>query len=328
MILSIESSCDDSAIALTHTITKELIWHKKISQDKEHARYGGVVPELAARLHTEALPRLLEEIKGYLPDVKAIAVTNRPGLSVTLLEGVVMAKTLAGVLDRPLIGINHLIGHVYSLFIGKEAIFPLSVLLLSGGHSMILEMETPFEARLVATTMDDSFGESFDKVAKMMGLGYPGGPVIEVLARKGDCNAIDLPRPLLRYPGLAFSFSGLKNAVRMALEKRELSDQERADLAASFQVRAIDHVARMMERYLSKKQPTHVAVVGGASANLALRDAIATICNRYHAHLLLAEIAWCSDNAAMIGRAAIPFYEAKKFDSIENLQIFPRSELN
>ncbi len=170
MILSIESSCDDSSIAVTEIATKKLLFHRKISQEAEHAKYGGVVPELASRLHAVDLPRLLEEAKPFLDDLQAVAVTNEPGLSVTLLEGVAMAQSLSIANGLPIIAVNHLKAHIYSLFIEKEATFPMLVLLISGGHTMVLDVKGFDEIEILATTMDDSFGESFDKTAKMMGL--------------------------------------------------------------------------------------------------------------------------------------------------------------
>jgi len=186
LILSIESSCDDSSIAITKIDTKEIVFHKKISQEIDHSKYGGVVPELAARLHAKALPQILKQCFPYFKELKAIAVTNAPGLSVTLVEGVTMAKALSISLDLPLIAVNHLHGHIYSLFIEKETNFPLLVLLVSGGHTQIIKAFGYKEFEIVASTMDDSFGESFDKVAKMLNLGYPGGPIIEKLAKEGD----------------------------------------------------------------------------------------------------------------------------------------------
>ena len=174
MILSIESSCDDSSIAITEIKTKKLIFHKKISQELEHSVYGGVVPELAARLHIEALPKILEQCKQYLPKLKAIAVTNAPGLSVTLTEGVTMAKALSISLNIPLIACNHLKGHIYSLFIEKEQSLPSTILLVSGGHTQLIEANSLNDMKIIGSSIDDSFGESFDKVSKMMSLGYPG----------------------------------------------------------------------------------------------------------------------------------------------------------
>ena len=221
MILSIESSCDDSSIAITDIETKKLVFHKKISQELQHSVYGGVVPELAARLHVEALPKILEECKEYFPKLKAIAVTNAPGLSVTLMEGVTMAKALSVSLNLPLIAVNHLKGHIYSLFIEKEEVFPTTILLVSGGHTQIIEANSLKDMKLIASTMDDSFGESFDKVAKMMNLGYPGGPIVQEKGLKGDENRFDFPVPLRQSPNIEFSYSGLKNAVRMQIEKLE-----------------------------------------------------------------------------------------------------------
>ena len=211
LILSIESSWDDSSIAIT-SLDNKLIFHKKISQELEHSKYGGVVPELASRLHLQALPKILEQTKPYFKDLKAIAVTNAPGLSVTLNEGVMMAKALSISLNLPLIGVNHLIGHIYSLFIDKEAIDEMMVLLVSGGHTKILNMNGYKNITELATTIDDSFGESFDKVAKMLNLGYPGGPIIEKLAQKGK-PIINFPIPLRQSNEIKFSYSGLKNAV-------------------------------------------------------------------------------------------------------------------
>ena len=327
MILSIESSCDDSSIAITQIATKELLYHKKISQDDAHALHGGVVPELAARLHTEALPRILAETKEFFPHLKAVAVTNEPGLTVSLIEGVVMAKTLCATLNIPLIPVNHLVGHIYSLFIEKEALFPLSVLLVSGGHTLLLEVDENQTMSLIGKTMDDSFGESFDKVAKMMNLGYPGGPIVERFAQKGDCKAIKMTTPLLQHKEIAFSFSGLKNAVRLAT-LTDLNDQKRYDICASFQHVAIDHVLRQVKKYFAQNVPQRFAIVGGASANISLRDSIEKICNTYKTELLVAPLSFCSDNAAMIGRAGIDLFAQGKVEKIENVEIKSRSSFN
>ena len=216
MILGIESSCDDSSVALIDEETLEQIYYKKISQEEEHAIFGGVVPELAARLHTKALPALLNDILPNLKDIKAVAVTNEPGLSVSLIGGVSMAKSLSIALNIPLIAVNHLVGHIYSLFLDREATFPLGVLLVSGGHTMILEIDENGKILELASTGDDSFGESFDKVAKMLDLGYPGGVVVQqnaLLCR--DKERFHFTIPLLHDKCLEYSFSGLKNQVRV-----------------------------------------------------------------------------------------------------------------
>ncbi len=325
MILSIESSCDDSSIAITEIATKKLVYHKKISQELEHAQYGGVVPELASRLHAEALPKILEECTPWFGQLKAIAVTNEPGLSVTLVEGVTMAKALSIALNLPLIGVNHLKGHIYSLFIEKESVFPLTVLLVSGGHTQVIEVNSLDEMQTVAKTMDDSFGESFDKSAKMMGLGYPGGPVIEKLARDGDEKRYDFTVPLSRTGEIAFSYSGLKNAVRLAVE--EGSDADYPDIAASFQRVATLHLTRKLKKYFKDNPPKRFAIVGGASANLYLREKIETLLQPYKCPLLLAELKYCSDNAAMIGRIAVEMYEKERFIPIDALLASPKSTI-
>jgi N6-L-threonylcarbamoyladenine synthase len=336
MILSIESSCDDSSIAITNIDDYKLIYHKKISQDLEHSVYGGVVPELAARLHTEALPKILEECKEYFPHLKAIAVTNEPGLSVTLLEGVMMAKALSLSLNIPLIAVNHLKGHIYSLFISQKALMPLSVLLVSGGHTQIIEATSLNNMKVVARTQDDSFGESFDKVAKMLGLGYPGGPIVQKMAQDGDAKAYDFPIPLKNSPNIEFSYSGLKNAVRLAIEtelksspsvSQSLSLSVTSNICASFEHTAVAHLIQKLKKYFKVAHPSTFAIVGGASANIRLRSELEKLCREYDCKLLLSPLEFCSDNAAMIGRCAIEQYNQKDFIDINSLDISPRSSL-
>ena len=294
MILSIESSCDDSSIAITRVDDYKLVYHKKISQELDHSVYGGVVPELAARLHTEALPKILEECKEYFPYLKAVAVTNEPGLSVTLLEGVMMAKALSLSLNIPIIAVNHLKGHIYSLFIEKEATMPITVLLVSGGHTQIIEATSLKDMKVIATTQDDSFGESFDKVAKMLGLGYPGGPIVAKMAMDGDENSYDLPIPLRNSPNIEFSYSGLKNAVRLAIESefnssvsQSLSLSVSSNICASFEKTAVAHLMQKLKKYFKLTRPNIFAVVGGASANIRLRGELESLCKEYNCKLLL-----------------------------------------
>lgn len=328
MILSIESSCDDSSIAITEIDSKKVIFHKKISQDESHTLHGGVVPEIAARLHAEALPKILEECKPYFVGLKAVAVTTSPGLSVTLLEGLIMAKALCMSLGLPLIAIDHLKGHLYSLFIEKEALFPISVLLVSGGHTMIIEARSDSDMRVVASTLDDSFGESFDKCAKMLGLGYPGGPIVEKYAKGGDKDSIELPIPLKDSSEIAFSFSGLKNAVRLAAERYSpLDEQTKKNICASFQKSACEHLANKLKRYFKKSETKSFAIVGGASANLYLRNRLSKLCGEFHKEILFAPLEYCSDNAVMIGRCAIESYKRGDFEDIVGLDISPKSRI-
>lgn len=325
MILSIESSCDDSSIAITEIATKKLIYHKKISQELEHSVYGGVVPELASRLHAEALPRILAECEPWFDKLKAVAVTNEPGLGVTLIEGVTMAKALSISLNVPIIPINHLKGHIYSLYIEQEAVLPLTVLLVSGGHTQLIEVESYSVMHTVATTMDDSYGESFDKVAKMMSLGYPGGPLIENIAMDGDVSRFAFTVPLWQSPLIAFSYSGLKNQVRLAVEANEVSAYPH--IAAAFQKTATEHLIQKLKKYFKTNPPKRFAIVGGASANLYLRESVTKILAAYKAELFLSELKYCSDNAAMIGRAALEAYSLGEVKSHNDIPINPRCKL-
>ncbi len=327
MILSIESSCDDSSIAITKIDTLELIYHKKISQEIDHSVYGGVVPELAARLHAEALPKILEECKSYFQELKAIAVTNAPGLSVTLQEGVMMAKALAISLKIPLIAVNHLKGHIYSCFIYKDSKFPMTVLLVSGGHTQIIEVNTLNDMKIIGQTSDDSFGESFDKVSKMLHLGYPGGPIVQEYSQKGDDNAYVFPIPLRQSPNIEFSFSGLKNAVRIAILEEEKSNMDAvkiANICASFEKTAVAHIVMKLKKYFKYRNPTVFAIVGGASANICLRTECEKLCKSYECEVILAPLQYCSDNAAMIGRVAIEQYLQNDFTPFDNLDVQSR----
>ena len=322
MILAIESSCDDSSIAVMDIENKKLLFHKKISQEIEHAKYGGVVPELASRLHAEALPKILKEAKEFFPHLKAIAVTNAPGLSVTLQEGVMMAKALSIALNLPIIAVNHLIGHIYSLFIEKEEIKPMMILLISGGHTKLLKFNGINNICEIASTLDDSFGESFDKCAKMLGLNYPGGPEIEKLALNGK-NNIPLPLPLKNSPDIKFSYSGLKNAIRLIIEEKKYKKE---DIAASFQEKAIEHLIFMSKRAIKKYKPKNFAIVGGASANKKVRAKFDELSKEFNFNLYYPKMKYTSDNAAMIARAAIEMYKNKDFVDYKNLDVKPKVE--
>lgn len=327
MILSIESSCDDSSIAVSKISNYKLLFHKKISQDIEHSKYGGVVPELASRLHAVALPKILQTLKDdkfNFSKIKAIAITNEPGLSVSLIEGVMMAKALSLNLKIPLIAINHLKGHIYSLFLEKNSTFPISILLLSGGHSLILEAYSYDNIKIIAQTLDDSFGEAFDKVAKMLSLGYPGGPIVESYAKNGN-GEINFPIPLKDSNEIAFSFSGLKNAVRLEIDKNEnkINEKFKSEICYAFQKSAITHIIQKTKKYLRTSNIKYFGVVGGASANKELRDELKKIIQ--NKNLLFAHMEFCSDNAAMIGRCGIDAYRLNKFIDIKDLDISPKS---
>ena len=335
MILAIESSCDDSSVAIMKASDFSLVHYEKISQEKEHAKYGGVVPELAARLHTAALPEVILRAKEHFSALKAIAVTNEPGLSVSLLPGIVAAKALSTALNLPLISVNHLVGHIYSLFLSEPIKLPLGVLLVSGGHTMILDISENGVISVLGATSDDSFGESFDKSAKMLGLGYPGGPQIQNLALKGDDRAYDFSLPLKGTKRLEYSFSGLKNQVRLAClelensripsENSRIPSQQKANIAASFERVACLHIIDRLKLAFSSQKWARFGVVGGASANLRLRGMLENLCASYDCELLFAPLEYCSDNAAMRARAAVSKYHNK--DVCQNLEMHPRSNL-
>lgn len=329
MILAIESSCDDSSVAVVNTSDFSLVYYEKISQESEHAKYGGVVPELAARLHTKALPDIVLNAKPYFSHLKAVAVTSEPGLSVSLLPGIVAAKSLALSLDLPIIAINHLIGHIYSLFLDSKVLLPLGVLLVSGGHTMVLDIDANGEISVLCATSDDSFGESFDKCAKMLGLGYPGGVEIENLAKNGEPK-YNFTIPLKHTKRLEYSFSGLKNQVRLEIEKCGacINYEQKANIACSFEKTACEHIIDRLELVFSEKKWKNFGVVGGASANLFLRKELEKICAKYDSNLLLAPLKYCSDNAYMIARAAVAKYHKNDFCDGFNVEMKPRSDIN
>ncbi|ECR3050157.1 tRNA (adenosine(37)-N6)-threonylcarbamoyltransferase complex transferase subunit TsaD [Campylobacter coli] len=327
LILAIESSCDDSSIAVIDKDTLECKFHKKISQEMEHNVYGGVVPELAARLHSKALPKILEQCRGYFDKLCAIAVTNEPGLSVSLLSGISMAKTLALSLNLPLMAINHLKGHIYSLFLEEPICLDMGILLVSGGHTMVLYLGKDGKIEILARTNDDSFGESFDKVAKMMNLGYPGGVLIENLAQKAKLKNIHFNIPLKHSKELAYSFSGLKNAVRLEILKHEILDEDiKAEIAYGFENAACGHIMDKLEKIFNLYKFKTFGVVGGASANLNLRTRLQNLCEKYQSKLKLAPLKYCSDNALMIARAGVDAYKRKEFVDIEEEILSPKNK--
>jgi len=289
LILGIETSCDETAAAVV-SWEGEILSSIVASQDELHARFGGVVPEVASRRHLELIAPVIEEV--LTDEVEAIAVTSRPGLIGALLVGVSAAKALAWARRLPLMPVNHLHGHVASLYLRPLDLQPpFTCLLASGGHTMLLDVQDRSGYTVLGTTLDDAAGEAFDKGARLLGLGYPGGREIDALAKQGDPTAYDFP--VARVPGLDFSFSGLKTSLLYKV--RDLAPQElearRADLAASYQ-RAI--VRALVER-LEAAGGERIAVVGGVAANSELRAALPDAA--------LAPLPLCTDNAAMIASA-------------------------
>ena len=305
LVLGIESSCDETAAALV-TTGREILAQRIASQDAEHAPFGGVVPEIAARAHVERLAPMIEAVLHdagvTLTDLDAIAATAGPGLIGGVMVGLVSAKALAMASDVPLIAINHLEGHALSPRLADAGLeFPYALLLVSGGHCQILRVEGVGHYRRLATTIDDAMGEAFDKTAKILGLGFPGGPAVERLAREGDPAAVPLPRPLKGSAEPHFSFAGLKSAVLRAKDSGLHAD---ADIAASFQQAALDCVLDRMGRALYAMEPVPALVVaGGVAANQRIRAALEELAAARGMRFVAPPLALCTDNAAMIAWA-------------------------
>lgn len=305
LILGIESSCDETAVALVDS-DRRILAHRVASQDDAHRPFGGVVPEIAARAHVDRLAPMVEAALADagvgLADVDAIAATAGPGLIGGVMVGLVTGKALAHAADKPLIGVNHLEGHALSPRLTDPALaFPYLLLLVSGGHCQLLLVEGVGAYRRLATTIDDAAGEAFDKTAKLLGLGFPGGPAVERAARAGNPRAVPLPRPLLGSAEPHFSFAGLKSAVARAVAA---GTHDPADIAASFQQAVVDCLVDRSHRALASAVGASAFVVaGGVAANGAIRDALTTLADDYGLPFVAPPLWLCTDNGAMIAWA-------------------------
>jgi N6-L-threonylcarbamoyladenine synthase len=282
-----------------------------------HANFGGVVPEIASRMHTENITMVFEETmnksKIKMEDIDAIAVTYAPGLLGSLLVGVEFAKTISYVYKKPLIAVNHTIGHIYANNIDNDMKFPLLALVVSGGHTDLILMKDDYEFEILGSTLDDAIGEAYDKVARILGLKYPGGPNVERLALNGK-PTYKLPKPV-NDSTYNFSFSGLKSSIINLVhnETQRGNEIRREDLACSFQASAIDEVKRKVELALKNLNIKEMIIAGGVSANSCLRNEIKEVTDKYNVSLSVPEFKYCTDNAAMIGAAAYPLYLKGKF---------------
>ena len=325
-ILGIETSCDETAAAVVADgkIVKSSV---VASQAKLHEIYGGVVPEVASRAHIEniypVVSQAVEESGIALKDIDAIAVANQPGLTVALIVGVTAAKTLALAMDKPLIAINHVHAHLQAAMLEKDNIeLPAVALVVSGGHTSLYDCESALDLRLLGSTIDDAAGEAFDKVATILRLPYPGGPSIEKAAAGGNPKAVNFPRSMMGADSLDFSFSGLKTAVLYHCQGQDMkapstvgsmSQQEIADIAASFQQAVIDVLVRKCKRAVDKIQAKTVLLGGGVAANSALRNGLTSMCENENLELLIAPKKLCTDNAVMVASLAYHKYKAGIF---------------
>ncbi len=319
LILGIESSCDETAAALV-TSEGRILAHKLATQETEHRPFGGVVPEIAARAHVEILPPLVEDVLREagiaLDEVDAIAATAGPGLIGGVMVGLVTAKGLALAANKPLVAVNHLEGHALSPMLAQPSLeFPYLLLLVSGGHCQLLLVEGVGRYRRLATTIDDAAGEAFDKSAKLLGLGFPGGPAVERAAQQGDAKAVPLPRPLVGTAEPHFSFAGLKSAVLRARDSGRYSAE---DIAASFQQAVVDCLVDRTRRALGEAGgATALVVAGGVAANQAVRGALTALAAEHGLPFVAPPLWLCTDNAAMIAWAGALRFEQGLVDGLD-----------
>ena len=330
-VLGIETSCDDTSVALfdsEHGVAENLV----SSQVDLHDHFGGVVPELASRAHlVNLLPlvdMLLERQQLKLKDLDGVAVTSGPGLIGALLVGLSTGKALAMAGDLPLVGVHHIEGHILANALSGDMVLPAVVLVASGGHTEIIHMQQVGRYERLGGTLDDAAGEAFDKTAKLLGLPYPGGPQIDRMARQGQPGAFKFPRPLLKDPRIVFSFSGLKTAVRTAVDAlpRPLAEQTVADVSYEVQEAIVDSLCAKLFTAARRRHVGAVYLAGGVAANGRLRERVAAEAQKLRLHFRPPEWAYCTDNAAMIAYAGYCRLRAGRRDSLD-LDSFPRGPL-
>jgi len=326
-VLGIESSCDETGIALYDT-EQGLLAHALYSQIELHAQYGGVVPELASRDHIRKTLPLIEQVLAEAQlrrcDIDAIAYTAGPGLVGALLVGAAIGRSLAWALNIPALAVNHMEGHLLSpLMEEKPPLFPFVSLLVSGGHTLLVDVQGVGQYRLLGESLDDAVGEAFDKTAKLLGIEFPGGPQIEIYAKKGDPKKYELPKPIFHRGGCNLSFAGLKTAV-LKISKQIKTDQEKYDLAASFQ-KTIEEILYKKSKIAFKefkkinKIPTNKFVVaGGVAANKRIREVLTNLCEEEDFKAIFPPINLCGDNAAMIAMVGLEKFKLKQFSELDH----------
>ena len=330
LILGIESSCDETAASIIseNNQGKPIVLSNVISSQVDvHKEFGGVVPELAARSHIEKIDRIvqkaIDDSGAKIEDIDAIASTAGPGLVVCLSVGLSFGKAFATSLNKPFIAVNHLEGHALSPRLNSELDYPYLLLLISGGHSQYLSVKNLSEYQRLGTTIDDAIGEAFDKTAKLLGIEFPGGPQIEVFAKKGDSNKYELPKPIFNRGGCNLSFAGLKTAV-LKISKEIKTDQEKFDLAASFQKTVIEILNKKTKIAFSefeKKIKTNnkkFVIAGGVAANKEIRNMLVNLCREENYEPIFPPIEFCGDNAAMIAMVGLEKFKLKQFDKLDH----------
>ena len=319
-ILAIESSCDETSMAIIRN-GSECVQLTVLTQMDTHAEFGGVVPEIASRMHTENITMVLEETltkaNMTMDDIDAVAVTYSPGLLGSLLVGVECAKTIAYIYKKPLIAVNHIAGHIYANNLEKKMEFPLLALVVSGGHTDLMIMKEDYEFEHLGGTLDDAIGECYDKVARVLDLKYPGGPNVEKMAKEGK-HTYELPIPM-NDDSFNMSFSGLKSAIINLVhnENQRGNEIRKEDLARSFQDVAIDQLVRKTELAIKKYDIKKMIIAGGVSANNYLRDEIKKVTDKFGVELCVPRLLYCTDNAAMIGAAAYPLFLKGQFADLD-----------
>ncbi|MFC1955069.1 tRNA (adenosine(37)-N6)-threonylcarbamoyltransferase complex transferase subunit TsaD [Chloroflexota bacterium] len=332
LVLGIETSCDETSSALVAD-GKVILSNVIATQMDLLNKFGGVVPEIAARRHTELIGYVINEAvesaDKTLADIEAIAVTARQGLIGCLLVGVAAAKALSYSLQKPLIGLHHIEGHIFANLLSNPRIpMPHLCLTVSGGHTMLLHVKDYCQYELLGTTLDDAAGEAFDKIAKFFGIGFPGGPVIDKLSIQGNAKAFKFPRPLLRAGNLDFSFSGLKTSIINTFKNKVANNEKLPleDIAASFQEAVVDVLVTKTMHAAMERRVSAISVTGGVSANIRLRAVFLDVCQRHGIDIFFPKLSLCTDNAAMI--AAAGYARLKKGEvSDMNLDVVPNASL-
>lgn len=341
-MLALETSCDETGVALLEQTDQKIIVRADAlaSQVDIHKETGGVVPNVAAREHAKALPPLLKKVMTETgvtgAEVDAIAVTVGPGLEPALFQGVNLAKELAEKWQKPIVPVSHLEGHVYSALLTpsdevkhwstSKVTFPALALIVSGGHTLLVKVAGHLKYEILGSTVDDAAGEAFDKVARLLGLSYPGGPAVSKLAERGNPTAFAFPRPMKNSGDLNFSFSGLKTAVLYKLrELKKIDEQTRANIAASFQAAVVDSLVTKVERAIQQTNPKTLLLAGGVAANTTLRETMQSLATQEKIPLRIAPLALCGDNAVMIGLVGLFARAAGRTVPIE--KITPQADL-